>query len=208
MEVLQAKTKASTDEGRPEAEEASTASHDCNAAGEWKKVCAAPSQDAPAKAGKKTSRKKKFDKNSPSAVTFRLVAASFADPATQQSSQNAQKMALQRVIPPNALKKNRFRDVLPNDLLRVLSPEHFGIHSNLDEENRRLLCDQVYGGDEELLQAAQEALAAKSKQSSSRAGERQQHQPTLDELDEDCYFPKDGYDYSQHLVSLGGGVLD
>lgn len=55
------------------------------------------------KTRKQGVRKKKFDKNSPSSVTFKLVSASFADPAAQQAS--APKMALQRVIPPNALKK-------------------------------------------------------------------------------------------------------
>ncbi|ESS35960.1 hypothetical protein TGVEG_272770 [Toxoplasma gondii VEG] len=157
-------------------------------------------------ATQKTSRRKKIDRNSASAVTFRLVPASFADPAAQQSSA-PQRMALQRVIPRNALKKNKFREALPTDLLRALDPEDFGIHANLDEDERRALCDQIYGDNEQLSQAAQAALTAKAKREEARRKAGDATQPTLEDLDGDCYFPKDGYDYSQHLVSLGGGVL-
>ncbi|PHJ21614.1 ribosomal protein l13 [Cystoisospora suis] len=154
-----------------------------------------------AKVGKRASRKK-FDKNSPSSVTFKLVSTSFADPAVQQAS--VPKMALQRVIPPNALRKNRYRESIPENLLRVMSPEDFGIHSNLDVDSRRQLCEQIYGTAEPPPGQATEARAPATCREKLPVRDES---VTNDELDGDCYFPRDGYDYSQHLVSIGGGVF-
>jgi protein LTV1 len=110
---------------------------------------------------------------------FRLVSRSLADPLhdVPGESQNV----LQPFVPQNTRKKNRGPTEAPGTALG-LSEDVFGVHDNLDEDERELINAKVYGGDDDA-----KSVAA-----------------SVSRLDGDCYFPPDGYDYSKHLRMMGG----
>jgi len=110
---------------------------------------------------------------------FRLVSRSLADPLADVpgESQNV----LQPFVPPNNRKKGRGPTAAPGTALG-LSEEVFGVHENLNEEERELLNAKVYGGEDDA-----KSVAA-----------------SVSRLEGDCYFPPDGYDYARHLRMVGG----
>ncbi|KAL8437314.1 hypothetical protein ACSSS7_001077 [Eimeria intestinalis] len=132
------------------------------------------------------SRRVRFDKNSPNTFTFKLL------PAPQQllrteaaaGQQQQQRMQLQRIIPPNARDKGlgfRPQQPLPAFLQQQLDRQEIA-----EEELKR-----------RAEEAAKKGLARDTRKEETEA-----------DLAGDCYFPQDGYDYSQHLVGLRFVVND
>jgi protein LTV1 len=110
---------------------------------------------------------------------FRLVSRSLADPLADVpgESQNV----LQPFVPQNIRKKGLAPREAPGTALG-LGDDVFGVHDNLNEEERELINYKVYGGDDDTRSVA----------------------ASVSRLDGDCYFPPDGYDYAQHLRMVGG----
>ncbi|KAK1934736.1 hypothetical protein X943_000644 [Babesia divergens] len=121
-------------------------------------------------------------------VTFKLVSASYADPRV---SQNPCQRTLMLKESQNDTWKNRNHSTIPKDFLNFINPADFGIHSNLPEAQKDELIKEIYGTREEY-----ERIAAKF------AHLNVSQKPTDEDLDGDCYFPRDGYDYSQHLATI------
>ncbi|GFE53770.1 ribosomal protein L13, putative [Babesia ovis] len=121
-------------------------------------------------------------------VTFKLVSASASDPRVSDNPWQRTLVLKQSV---NTVFKNRGASPIPKDLLSLINPVDFGIHPNLSGPQKDALIAEIYGSTEEY-----ERIAAKFEP------HVQTHKPTDEELDDDCYFPKDGYDYSKHLATI------
>ncbi|UKK00263.2 ribosomal protein L13 [Theileria orientalis] len=121
-------------------------------------------------------------------VTFQLVSASNAD-------NRSDKLPWQRTLvlkeSPNDLWKKRRSIEVPKDLLKNLDPHDFGIHENLNESQKEYLIKNIYG-DEETFKKFERPVKKANKTTL----------PNEVDLDGDCYFPKDGYDYEQHLATI------
>eukprot|EP00371_Babesia_bovis_P001853 XP_001610500.1 hypothetical protein [Babesia bovis T2Bo] len=121
-------------------------------------------------------------------VTFKLVSASASDPRT---SANPWQRTLVLKHTPNAVMKKKESAKIPKELLDIISPADFGIHPNLVGPERESLIAEIYGSHEEY-----------QKYAIKFGTYNESHKPTDEELDDDCYFPKDGYDYSKHLATI------
>lgn len=132
--------------------------------------------------------RRKFAKNSEDVRHFKLVARSQADPSNGKA--DATPLVLEPFIPARFQNK---KDVDEAELLTIpeslqkLGPEVFGIHDGAAEDDDEA-GDFDSDGDEEC-----------------------DEERRLAELDDDCYFPKDGYNYQQHLKTMskpnkGGSV--
>ncbi|GIX66061.1 ribosomal protein L13 [Babesia caballi] len=121
-------------------------------------------------------------------VTFKLVAASSADPRV---ADNPWQRTLVLKGSPNAAWKKRDKSTIPKEFLSLINPADFGIHANLSGPQKDALIAEIYGSHEEY-----ERIAAKF------ADVNAPPKPKEEDLDDDCYFPKDGYDYSQHLAKI------
>ncbi|UKJ87850.2 ribosomal protein L13 [Theileria orientalis] len=121
-------------------------------------------------------------------VTFQLVSASNAD-------NRSEKLPWQRTLvlkeSPNDLWKKRGSSEVPKDFLKNLDPHDFGIHENLNESQKEYLIKNIYG-DEETFKKFERPVKKANKTTI----------PNEEDLDGDCYFPKDGYDYEQHLATI------
>ncbi|KAK2197351.1 Low temperature viability protein Ltv1 [Babesia duncani] len=86
---------------------------------------------------------------------------------------------------------NRKMREIPPEFLANVDPLDFGIHDKLTESQRNLLIDEIYG-DESIFNTLAKPIS------------KTEEQQNIDDeqLDEDCYFPKDGYDYEQHLATI------
>uniref|UniRef100_A0A3B0MGA9 Protein LTV1 homolog n=1 Tax=Theileria annulata TaxID=5874 RepID=A0A3B0MGA9_THEAN len=120
-------------------------------------------------------------------VTFQLVSASNAD-------NRSDKLPWQRTLvlkeSQNDIWKNRNPSQVPKDLLKNLDPHDFGIHDNLNKTQKQLLIRNIYGN----LDTFKKFDKPTKKQTKQKVAE--------DDLEGDCYFPKDGYDYEQHLATI------
>ncbi|GBE59654.1 ribosomal protein L13, putative [Babesia ovata] len=121
-------------------------------------------------------------------VTFKLVSASSADPRV---ASNPWQRTLVLKNASNAALKKGDKSAIPKEFLSLINPADFGIHENLTGPQRDALIAEVYGSHEEY-----ERIAAKFADAPAPA------KPKAEDLDDDCYFPKDGYDYSQHLATI------
>ncbi|KAL8449676.1 hypothetical protein Emed_002931 [Eimeria media] len=154
-----------------------------NAAGHAAAAAAAApeSQQQQQQQQQRRSRKGRFDKNSPNTFTFKLLPAPQqllrAEAAAGQQQQQQQRMQLQRVIPPNA--RDKPQQPLPAFLQQQLERQEIA------EEELRYV---VYGTQRRAEETGKKVSARETK------GE--------EDLTGDCYFPQDGYDYSQHLVGF------
>nr|PVC52383.1 ribosomal protein L13 [Theileria orientalis] len=121
-------------------------------------------------------------------VTFQLVSASNAD-------NRSEKLPWQRTLvikeSPNDVWKKRGSNEVPKDFLKNLDPHDFGIHENLNETQKEYLIKNIYG-DEETYKKYERPVKKANKTTILNE----------EDLDGDCYFPKDGYDYEQHLATI------
>ncbi|CDR95756.1 Protein LTV1 homolog [Babesia bigemina] len=133
-------------------------------------------------------------------VTFKLVSASSADPRVAsnpwqrtlvlKNSSNAALKVRSAGAAANDVQKGD-KTAIPKEFLSFINPADFGIHENLTGPQKDALIAEVYGSHEEY-----ERIAAKFADAPAPA------KPKAEDLDDDCYFPKDGYDYSQHLATI------
>lgn len=121
-------------------------------------------------------------------VTFKLVSASYADPRV--ASNPAQRTLVLKTSQNDAWKK-RNKSVIPKEFIAMINPVDFGIHDKLPKSQKDELIKEIYSSREEY-----EQIAAKF------AATNASFKPKEEDLDGDCYFPKDGYDYSQHLATI------
>ncbi|EAN33614.2 hypothetical protein TpMuguga_01g00370 [Theileria parva strain Muguga] len=120
-------------------------------------------------------------------VTFQLVSASNAD-------NRSDKLPWQRTLvlkeSQNDIWKNRSSAQVPKDLLKNLDPHDFGIHDNLNKSQKQMLIKNIYGNFDTF------------KKFDKPTKKQTKQNVTEDDLEGDCYFPKDGYDYEQHLATI------
>jgi protein LTV1 len=134
---------------------------------------------------------RRFAKNSENVRHFKLIARSQYDP--EGSNSDATPLVLEPFVPNGAAKKKGLDEeellTIPESLQK-LGPEVFGLDTRGGVPEDR--SDDAEESDDE---------------------ERDE----LADLDDDCYFPKDGYNYNQHLKTLttnskkggvGGVVLE
>eukprot|EP00747_Dinoflagellata_sp_TGD_P186546 gnl/TRDRNA2_/TRDRNA2_43620_c0_seq1.p1 gnl/TRDRNA2_/TRDRNA2_43620_c0~~gnl/TRDRNA2_/TRDRNA2_43620_c0_seq1.p1 ORF type:complete len:490 (-),score=142.27 gnl/TRDRNA2_/TRDRNA2_43620_c0_seq1:131-1600(-) len=122
--------------------------------------------------------KRRFAKNKEDVHHFRLIHRSQAD--AHAGDPGATPLVLEPCLKTtNGLSRRGGADPLQiPESLQVLGPEIFGLAGGGRKSSDADRGDDDLDSDEE-----------------ERIAER------LDELDDDCYFPKDGYDYSKHLLS-------
>lgn len=121
-------------------------------------------------------------------VTFKLVSASYSDP---RAAENPAQRTLVLKSSQNDVWKKRDKTTVPKEFLSLINPADFGIHAGLPESQKDELIMEIYGTREEY-----ERIAARFTHVDAPK------KPKEEELDDDCYFPKDGYDYSQHLATI------
>lgn len=140
---------------------------------------------------------RRFAKNSDNVRHFRLVARSQHDPDGED--EEASPLVLEPYVPTKVGNKLGGDEAAYGDLLSIpeslktLGPEVFGLDTRDGPPTNTRAKDYV-GNNEE-----------------------NDDEDELAELDDDCYFPKDGYNYNQHLKTLssnkkkggyGGVVVD
>mmetsp|Transcript_10225 Transcript_10225/g.23050 ORF Transcript_10225/g.23050 Transcript_10225/m.23050 type:complete len:474 (-) Transcript_10225:222-1643(-) len=122
--------------------------------------------------------RRRFAKNSEDVRHFRLVARSQNDPRGDNAG--ATPLVLEPFAPPGVTKRcGHSKDEMleiPKTLEDALGPAMFGHEVPIDD------------GDSDLDEKSD--------------GEKDKD---IDDLDDDCYFPKDGYNYDQHLKRCAGG---
>lgn len=122
--------------------------------------------------------RRRFAKNSENVRHFKLVARSQADPHADDP--NAPPLVLEPFVAPNEQKRNHLSKEellqIPESLER-LGPEVFGL-------------GVPHGGEGD---------------SDDGSGDGADSNQDFCDLDGDCYFPKDGYNYEQHLKKVSGG---
>lgn len=129
-------------------------------------------------------KNKKFNKNGKDVHHFRLVHRAGAEEAGGAG------LVLEGYVPPNVAKRTgEVLPELPDDLER-LGPEVFGHLGSFDPPDGSDDDEDDDDLDEEELFGTKARKPVKTKVDTA-------------ELEGDCYFPKDGYDYSKHLRSFG-----
>jgi len=126
--------------------------------------------------------RRRFAKNAENVCHFRLVARSQND--AHADDPGATPLVLEPYVPVGLQKRSGLSEVellqIPKSLEAALGPEVFA-HERADDNS------------------ASGAAACSSAKDQDGWGD------DLDDLDGDCYFPKDGYNYEQHLKRVSGG---